>query len=45
MAEPTFTTETRRREEERRARRAPQKVNPVRRIINEWFDRLVGAGA
>ena len=43
MAEPTFTTETRRREEERRARRAPQKVNPVRRIINEWFDRLVGA--
>ena len=43
MAEPTFAASTRQREEERRARRTPQRVNPVRRLINEWFDRLVGA--
>ena len=43
MAEPTFTTQTRQREEDRRNRRAIQQVNPVRKLINDWFDRLVGA--
>ena len=43
MAEPTFTTQTRMREEERRSRRAVQQVNPMRKLINDWFDRLVGA--
>ena len=43
MAEPTFTKQTRQREEERRNRRTIQQVNPVRKLINDWFDRLVGA--
>lgn len=43
MAEPGFSTEARRLEEERRNRFSTQRANPVRRIINEWFDRLIGA--
>lgn len=43
IAEPTFTTQARQREEDRRNRRAVRKVNPVRKLINDWFDRLVGA--
>ena len=43
MAEPAFSTEARRMEEERRRERMPQRTNPVRKLINDWFDRLVGA--
>ena len=45
MAEPAFSTEARKREEQRQRERMPQRTNPVRALINDWFDRLVGAVA